>query len=126
MILLTPEDFYKDYEGPEVSYSFVVEFTSLYNKTKLDLKRLQEKAHSLAHKAMLKGELQRPNTCSDCGYLAFKIYGHHEDYTKPLDVEWLCSECHSQRKNIVDMVFSMMWEKTYNLLKTHTMAEGAD
>lgn len=32
-----------------------------------------------------------PQPCSACGKKAEK---HHEDYDKPLDIEWLCKECH--------------------------------
>ncbi len=51
--------------------------------------------HALNH-AIEKGRLvSRP--CEKCG--AQKAQGHHHDYTKPLDVEWLCAKCHSQHHN---------------------------
>ena len=31
--------------------------------------------------------------CRDCGKL--EVHGHHEDYNKPLDVVWLCQNCHN-------------------------------
>ena len=33
--------------------------------------------------------------CERCG--AENVHGHHEDYSKPLDVIWLCPPCHKQR-----------------------------
>lgn len=33
--------------------------------------------------------------CVKCG--APKTHGHHEDYSKPLDVVWLCKDCHAAR-----------------------------
>ena len=39
------------------------------------------------------GRIKVPGTCSDCG-LPAKLHGHHDDYTKPLDVRWLCPTCH--------------------------------
>ena len=33
--------------------------------------------------------------CSRCG--AVKAVAHHEDYSKPLDVTWLCLSCHQRR-----------------------------
>lgn len=39
------------------------------------------------------GILIRPKTCSRCG-LTKGIEGHHPNYSKPLDVIWLCCACH--------------------------------
>ena len=37
----------------------------------------------------------RPELCEWCG-VRRAIDGHHADYAKPLDVDWLCRECHSE------------------------------
>lgn len=44
-------------------------------------------------KAIGEGILVRPNRCSECTSVAF-CEGHHDDYSKPLDVRWLCISCH--------------------------------
>jgi hypothetical protein len=48
------------------------------------------------NKAVRSGNIVRPTTCSQCGRVA-RIYGHHKDYRKPFDVEWLCCRCHMAR-----------------------------
>lgn len=52
------------------------------------------KANNIVNHAIRDGRLHK-NPCR-CGET--KVQGHHEDYSKPLDVEWLCIECHEKRK----------------------------
>lgn len=49
------------------------------------------KARRLAWWAIYRGELVR-QSCEKCG--KEKTMAHHDDYSKPLDVRWLCSSCH--------------------------------
>lgn len=51
-------------------------------------------AHAKVHRAIKKGLLIRPKLCSQCGRTG-KVEGHHEDYSNPLDVKWLCRTCHA-------------------------------
>ena len=58
-----------------------------------DVKR---KAHSAFSRAIREGRLVRPSACSGCGGEK-RVEGHHPDYSRPLDVEWLCRQCHAAR-----------------------------
>lgn len=53
---------------------------------------LQEKARRLAGYAIRSGKLAR-GLCEHCGEA--KTQAHHRDYSKPLDVQWLCLACHA-------------------------------
>ena len=52
-------------------------------------------AHIILNNEVKKGVVQKPDNCSICGATG-RIHGHHEDYTKPLDVIWCCALCHAQ------------------------------
>lgn len=41
------------------------------------------------------GRVQKSDNCSQCGSDYF-IEGHHEDYSKPEEVIWLCKFCHNK------------------------------
>lgn len=43
-----------------------------------------------------KGILINPNQCQLCGTKEMKIQAHHFDYSKPLQVTWICLECHKE------------------------------
>jgi len=54
------------------------------------------KARIALRLAVERGEIFKPDYCSEC-FKNCKPHGHHEDYSKSLDVIWLCSKCHGLR-----------------------------
>jgi hypothetical protein len=44
--------------------------------------------------------LVRPTVCEACGGMSKRIEAHHEDYSKPLDVQWLCTPCHGKTRRV--------------------------
>lgn len=56
----------------------------------------KKRARMLLNVAVRDGWLKKPDRCEECG-MAGIVYGHHSDYSKPYDVEWLCSLCHGKR-----------------------------
>jgi hypothetical protein len=52
-------------------------------------------ARKLVMYAVKLGVIKKPNQCEKCNSTG-KIEGHHTDYTKPLEVKWLCKLCHKQ------------------------------
>lgn len=54
----------------------------------------QRRARYLLNSAVSAGAIQRPDRCEICGRADLRIEGHHDDYARPLEVRWLCSECH--------------------------------
>lgn len=53
-------------------------------------------SHTLVWLALKKGQLVRL-PCEVCGKP--KTHGHHDDYSKPLEVRWLCSVHHAEQHN---------------------------
>lgn len=43
--------------------------------------------------ALRAGKLVKPDACPRCGKKG-RVDGHHKDYAKPLEVDWLCRACH--------------------------------
>jgi len=52
--------------------------------------------HSLILWAIRAGVLKRNERCEECN-AECKTQGHHEDYSKPLEVRWLCKGCHAKK-----------------------------
>lgn len=53
----------------------------------------KKRAHELVARAIKKGALSRL-PCSVCG--EEKVEGHHNDYSKPLEVVWFCRAHHAE------------------------------
>jgi ribosomal protein S27AE len=54
---------------------------------------LKAKARYLARDAIKRGELIR-GLCEVCGI--HKVQAHHDDYSRPLNVRWLCGKHHRE------------------------------
>lgn len=54
------------------------------------------KANNVVNRAVRTGKLTRPTDCSSCDNPNGRIEAHHPDYSKPLEVIWLCSSCHRE------------------------------
>jgi hypothetical protein len=53
------------------------------------------KAHNAVNNALRDGKITKPSACEICGNER-PLHGHHYDYALPLDVIWICEECHAQ------------------------------
>lgn len=61
------------------------------------------RAHRITNEAIRNGRLKPQDHCEVCGVIAIRgidgrrlIQAHHDDYTKPLEVRWLCAMCHNK------------------------------
>lgn len=65
-----------------------------YRHTIETRKRFPEKnrARYIVANALKYGKLVK-QPCSNCGS-THRIHAHHDDYSKPLDIQWLCDGCH--------------------------------
>jgi hypothetical protein len=56
-------------------------------------------ARNVLYGAVKSGKLVKPDCCEFCGETK-KLHGHHEDYSKPLEVKWLCNDCHAKEHRL--------------------------
>lgn len=69
-----------------------------YHYTKIQKKRYPEKirARGKVYHAVKTGKLIR-GKCEHKGCEEVKTFAHHEDYSNPLDVNWLCRKHHREK-----------------------------
>ena len=67
-------------------------------------------AYGKVRTALKNGDLVRPSSCSRCGRTGVCsdgrsiIQAHHHDYSKPLEVEWICSSCHREETPLPEVI----------------------
>lgn len=52
-------------------------------------------AHQILGNAVARGKFKKQSVCEFCGATT-NIDGHHQDYSRPLEVIWLCRSCHQK------------------------------
>ncbi len=74
-----------------------------YHRVKPKRKRKsgRNRAMCLIHYHVGQGNIKKPDRCSRCRRVG-QLNAHHEDYSKPLVVKWLCSICHGLEHRIPD------------------------
>lgn len=68
----------------------------IFRKRWLEKNQDRRAAQVILGHAVRDGRIEKPNKCGLCGNKGM-IHGHHSDYTKPLDVLWLCVSCHAKK-----------------------------
>lgn len=63
------------------------------------------RAVSALNQKIASGKIIRPAQCSKCGSES-KPEAHHEDYSKPFEVIWLCKGCHGKTRIKTNLVRS--------------------
>lgn len=73
------------------------EIAAKYRKKWAEKNKHKIHCHVAVNKAVASGKLIKPEHCQKCGgcFAPSKIHAHHSDYSKPLDVIWLCFSCHA-------------------------------
>lgn len=73
------------------------EYRAMRAQRYADYRRLNPekyKAKAIANNALQAGKLKRKTKCEECGKKT-RLEKHHPDYSKPLEVVWLCKKCHT-------------------------------
>jgi hypothetical protein len=90
----------KDYEkNPEKYLERIKEYNEKtgykqkHEKEYREKNREKDRAQKKLRDHVKRGNIVRPTKCSVCNFEG-KIEGHHADYTKPLQVIWVCRKCH--------------------------------
>ena len=93
-------DSQKSYRRRRTVEAFAVNALSARQKYRRSNRR-KILANVLVHNALKSGKISKPDHCTKC----FKkgiVEAHHTDYSKPLDVVWLCVCCHKRAHRILE------------------------
>lgn len=100
-------DYYRAYDKSRSMLKHRIEARSAYAKTDVGKqvmstarKKWSEsnpkkiKAKMILNNAVSRGGIIKPSFCEKCSSEPAVLHGHHDDYSKPLSVRWLCPSCH--------------------------------
>lgn len=85
---------------------------------------LQIHAHRMVIQALRHGDLIKPCTCGQCGCITEFLDAHHLDYSKPLEVIWLCRSCHLKTHGTMAVIHPKRYDAS-NIVKRY-LAEFPD
>ena len=79
------------------SYACKVEAQSTGQRSRRITITKARNAQSLLAYHVQAGKITKPDSCRRCGKSDCRIEASHDDYDKPLEVEWLCMSCHRRK-----------------------------
>ncbi len=81
----------------------------VYAKQWQRVKGKTHESHVVARSLARRTPIRKPEHCEHCAAVSKRLEKHHADYSRPLDVTWLCKPCHviadtrkRQERRIVD------------------------
>ena len=84
---------YRDYEAKRNKFPSRISVISCRTKKWRDRHPERYKAQNMVNNAVRDKKLTKPSDCQICGKMC-RVVAHHRDYSKPLDVLWVCQKCH--------------------------------
>lgn len=100
-------EYYREYDNARanrpdrvkarIEYAKTPQGIEASNKAKKKWTEMNAKKRAVANvvnNAIRDGKIKKPSSCQACKKSECRIEGYHEDYDKPLNIEWLCSSCH--------------------------------
>lgn len=102
-------DYYTEYERNRANLPHRIKARSDYAKTEggkiagirgkkkwISDNLIKRAASTIVGNAVRDGKLFKPTNCESCGLNHRIIHGHHDDYSYPMTVRWLCPKCHNK------------------------------
>ena len=89
-------DYVREYDRQRGKLPHRLKKAAMRNKILRKLYPISYLARSMVGNALRDKKITKPKICERCGTTK-KLYGHHDDYYKPLEVTWLCCVCHHAR-----------------------------
>jgi hypothetical protein len=75
------------------------------------------RARGKINNALAAGKIKK-EPCASCGATE-NIHGHHKDYNKPFDVDWLCAKCHMRRDKCRPLTIDFPMGRQYPELQVY-------
>lgn len=100
-------EYYREYDRQRYDVSGSRGESNLTAERRADIRRGYRerypdryKANTAVSNALRDGRIVKPVRCQGCGEDGLELEAHHKDYGKPLEVTWLCIECHGDTRKI--------------------------
>ena len=88
-------EYYREYDVARAKTKERRELSVKQCRRYRELNKVKHAAHVLVSNAVRDKRLIKDTECQECGKSDVALHGHHDDYTKPLEVRWLCPACHA-------------------------------